>query len=76
MKREGGLDIQFTLLYWKDKDWYVGKLKEVPGIFSQGRTLKELKENIFDAYKLVMSEEETTLPRAIRERAKEIRVTG
>ncbi len=40
----------FTLEYWIDDDWYVGKLKEVPGVFSQGETLEELEENIKDAF--------------------------
>ena len=47
----------FTLEYWQDDGWYVGKLREIPGIFSQGETLKELEENIEDAYKLLMKEE-------------------
>ena len=46
----------FTLEYWQDDGWYVGKLREVPGVFSQGETLKELEENIEDAYKLLMEE--------------------
>ncbi len=50
----------FTLEYWQDDGWYVGKLKEVPGVFSQGETLKELEENIEDAYKLLMEEELST----------------
>ena len=44
---------QFTLEYWIDDGWYVGKLKEVPGVFSQGESLEELEENIKDAYQLV-----------------------
>lgn len=48
---------QFTLEYWIDDGWYVGKLKEVPGIFSQGESLDELEENIKDAYTLMMQEE-------------------
>ena len=44
----------FTLEYWLDDGWYVGKLKEIPGVFSQGETLEELEENIEDAYKLLM----------------------
>jgi predicted RNase H-like HicB family nuclease len=24
----------FTLEYWQDDDWFVGTLKEVPGVFS------------------------------------------
>jgi len=54
----------FTLEYWTDEDWYVGRLKEVPGVFSQGATLPELEENIRDAYQLMMEEEEEVLPRA------------
>jgi len=46
----------FTLEYWLDEGWYVGRLKEVPGVFSQGETLAELEENIRDAYQLVMEE--------------------
>jgi len=51
----------FSLEYWLDNSWYVGKLKEVPGVFSQGETLEELEENIKDAYQLMM-EEEVSLP--------------
>jgi predicted RNase H-like HicB family nuclease len=39
--------------YWQDDDWLVGRLKEVPGVFNQGQTLEELKENIADAYRMV-----------------------
>jgi predicted RNase H-like HicB family nuclease len=51
----------FTLEYWKDSGWYVGKLKEVPGVFSQGKSLHELEENIRDAYYLMVEEEERPL---------------
>jgi predicted RNase H-like HicB family nuclease len=48
----------FTLEYWRDGGWYVGKLKEVPGVFSQGKSLKDLEENIRDAYYLMVEEAE------------------
>ena len=48
----------FTLEYWIDDGWYVGKLKEIPGVFSQGETLQELEENIREAYQLMMADEE------------------
>jgi predicted RNase H-like HicB family nuclease len=48
---------QFTLVYWQDDGWFVGRLKEVPGVFSQGETLEELEENIRDAYQLMMANE-------------------
>jgi hypothetical protein len=43
----------FTLEYWLDEGWYVGRLKEVAGVMSQGQTLPELEENIRDAYHLM-----------------------
>ncbi len=48
---------QFSLEYWIDDGWYIGRLKEIPGIFSQGETLEELEKNIRDAYTMVMEEE-------------------
>ena len=45
---------EFTLEYWQDDDWFVGR-KDVPGVFSQGETLAELERNIEDAYQLVMA---------------------
>jgi len=48
---------KLTLEYWEDEGWLVGRLLEVPGVFSQGETLKELKENIQDAYKLMLDSE-------------------
>jgi predicted RNase H-like HicB family nuclease len=47
----------FSLEYWLDSGWYVGKLREVPGVFSQGRTLRELERNIREAYALMMEDE-------------------
>ena len=47
---------RFTLNYWQDGGWCIGKLKEVPGVFSQGETLEELEVNIADAYQLVMED--------------------
>jgi predicted RNase H-like HicB family nuclease len=49
----------FTLEYWQDDGWFVGRLKEVPGVFSQGKTLDELKENIADAYRMMLAEYDT-----------------
>ena len=43
----------FTLQYWEDDGWYVARLREVPGVFSQGETLEEVKENIAQAYPMM-----------------------
>lgn len=46
----------FTLEYWLDDNWYLGKLKEVPGVFRQGESLEELEDNIRDAYRMMIQE--------------------
>ncbi|HOJ29111.1 MAG TPA: type II toxin-antitoxin system HicB family antitoxin [Spirochaetota bacterium] len=61
----------FTLEYWIDEGWYVGRLLEVPGVFSQGETLEELIVNIREAYKLMVEEVE---PVYIETKRKEIEV--
>ena len=48
---------QFTLEYWIDDNWYVGRLREIPSVFSQGESLEELEENIQDAYRMMMDDE-------------------
>lgn len=52
---------RFTLDYCKDGRRYVGRLREVPSVISQGRTLAELKANIIDAYRLVAEEDQATI---------------
>ena len=47
------------LEFWVEDDWYIGRLKEVPGVFSQGETFEELTENIRDAYRLMMEDQQT-----------------
>jgi predicted RNase H-like HicB family nuclease len=47
----------FTLEYWEDDGWYVGKLKEVPNVFSQGETLAELESNIKEVYSLMFNDD-------------------
>ncbi len=46
-----------TLEYWKDDGWLVGRLREVPGVFSQGETLEELEGNIKEVYKLILEDQ-------------------
>lgn len=46
-----------TLDYWIDDGWYVGKIREVPGVFSQGESLAELKANVQDVYRLMVEDD-------------------
>ena len=56
----------FTLDYWLDEGWYVGRLREAPEIFSQGQTPDELEANIKDAFAL-MAEDKTFIPSSSRQ---------
>jgi predicted RNase H-like HicB family nuclease len=47
----------FTLEYWVDDGWYVGRLRGVPGVLSQGESLAALEENIRDAYRMMVEDE-------------------
>ena len=58
-KSEGLLmTTSFVLEFWRDDGWYVGRLRGIPGVFSQGATLDELEANIREAYQLMMEDEE------------------
>lgn len=52
----------YTLEYWNDDGWFVGKIREIPSIFSQGESLEELEDNIKDAYKMILEEPQETHP--------------
>lgn len=65
---------RFTLEYWRDGEWYVGRLVEVPGVFSQGATLEELRENIQDAYDLMVTQERAPAPPAAERQPLELEV--
>jgi predicted RNase H-like HicB family nuclease len=62
MQSEESMKHRFTLEHWKDGEWFVGRLVEVPSVFSQGATMDELIENIQDAYDLVVTQERSPAP--------------
>jgi predicted RNase H-like HicB family nuclease len=49
----------FVLEYWQDDGWYVGRLKGLPGVFSQGKTLDDLEDNVRDAYRMMLDDEDS-----------------
>ena len=44
---------QFTAVYKKQGKWYLGWIEEIPGVNTQGRSLKETKENLKEALSLI-----------------------
>ncbi len=51
------MNAKLTMVYWKSKKFWLGKLVEHPEIMTQGRTLAELEDNIKDAYRLLVLED-------------------
>ena len=45
---------QFTAIYKKQGKWYLGWVEEIPGVNTQGRTLKEAKDNLKEALSLIL----------------------
>jgi len=64
---------QFTAIYKKSGRWYLGWVEEIPGVNTQGRTLKEAKENLKEALLLILetnrqlNKKEISSDRVIRE---------
>jgi hypothetical protein len=48
---------RMTMVYWKSKKFWLGKLLEHPEIMTQGRTLEELEQNIREAFLLMALDE-------------------
>jgi predicted RNase H-like HicB family nuclease len=47
------METKLKMVYWKGEKFWVGKLLEYPDIMTQGKTLKELEENMKEAYILM-----------------------
>jgi predicted RNase H-like HicB family nuclease len=51
------MEHRLTMVYWKGERFWLGKLLEHPEIMTQGETLKELEENLKDAYLMMVMED-------------------
>jgi len=45
---------RFTAVYKKQGKWYLGWVEEISGVNTQGKTLRETKENLREALELVL----------------------
>ena len=51
------METKLKMVYWKGEKFWVGKILEYPDIMTQGKTLKELEENMKEAYLLMTMED-------------------
>ena len=59
---------QFTAVFKKSRAWYLGWVEEIPGVNTQGKTLKEAKENLREALDMILE--------ANREQSRQSRGSG
>ena len=45
---------EFTSVIEKKGNWYIGYIEELPGVNTQGKTLKEVRENLKEALCLII----------------------
>ena len=45
---------ELTAVIEKRGNWYIGYVEEIPGVNTQGRTLKEVRENLHESLRLVI----------------------
>lgn len=50
---------EFNAVFERDGDWWIATAVEIPGAFSQGKTLEEACENLLDAVReLILAQRE------------------
>lgn len=54
------MEREFTAVLEKKGRWYVGYVEEIPGVNTQGKTLKETRENLREALQLILEHQTST----------------
>ena len=48
------MEQKFTAIYKKRGKWYLGWVEEIPGVNTQGKNLKEVRENLKETLSLIL----------------------
>ncbi|MBI2729501.1 MAG: type II toxin-antitoxin system HicB family antitoxin [Sphingobacteriales bacterium] len=48
--------MKLTIVITKGESFYIGTIKEIPAVISQGETIEEAKENVKDALALYLED--------------------
>lgn len=46
--------MKLTIVISKGEEFYIGTIKEIPAVLTQGSSIEETKENVFDALELYL----------------------
>jgi predicted RNase H-like HicB family nuclease len=60
---------EFTGIFERDGDWFIGYCPEIPGANGQGHTLEECKESLTDAIGLILEDRREDALRGVPEEA-------
>lgn len=47
---------EFTAVYERDGEWYIGYCPEVPGANGQGKSLEECRDSLVEAIRLILED--------------------
>lgn len=53
--------MDLTAVIPKGEEFFIGQIKEIPGVFSQGKTIDETKANLMDAMNLWLEDSKEDL---------------
>lgn len=48
--------MKLTIVISKGEEFYIGTIKEIPAVLTQGSTIEETKENVLDALELYLED--------------------
>ena len=48
------MEHHFTAIFKEEEGWFIAWVEELPGVNTQGKTLKETKENLKEALQLIL----------------------
>jgi predicted RNase H-like HicB family nuclease len=48
--------MKLTLVISKGEEFYIGTIKEIPAVLTQGSSIEETKENVLDALELYLED--------------------
>jgi predicted RNase H-like HicB family nuclease len=56
---------EFSAVFEKDGDWYIGYCLEVPGANGQGKTMDECRDSLREAIKLILEDRREDAARGV-----------
>ena len=66
---------EFTAVFEKEGEWYIGYCPEIPGANGQGRTIEECRKNLADAISLILEDRRDDARRGIPADARQETIT-